>query len=126
MKYKYFSPNELKCKCAHCNSTGDEMDNNFMEMLETLREKVGPLVLSSAYRCPVYNNKVSSTGMNGPHTTGRAVDIACIGGYALKVIKFALEIGFSGIGVNQKGTGRFIHVDTLTLPEYPRPNIWSY
>jgi len=36
----------------------------------------------------------------------------------------ALELGFTGIGVQQKGTGRFPHLDTLEEP--PRPNVWSY
>jgi zinc D-Ala-D-Ala carboxypeptidase len=35
----------------------------------------------------------------------------------------ALEAGFTGIGVQQKGTGRFLHLDTL---ENLRPTVWSY
>jgi zinc D-Ala-D-Ala carboxypeptidase len=39
----------------------------------------------------------------------------------------ALEQGFTGIGVSQKGAIRFIHVDDLPdAPGQPRPTIWSY
>lgn len=124
--YKYFSPNELKCKCGKCGSTGDEMDFEFMNQLAKLREKVGALVLSSAYRCPDYNAKVSSTGLNGPHTTGCAADISCRGERALFILSNAFKLGFTGIGISQNGNARFIHLDTLTAPKYPRPNIWSY
>jgi zinc D-Ala-D-Ala carboxypeptidase len=36
----------------------------------------------------------------------------------------ALEAGFAGIGVQQKGTGRFLHLDTLEGDL--RPTVWSY
>ena len=60
----------------------------------------------------------------GAHASGQAADVACNGQEAYKLLKLALELGFTGIGVNQKGGGRFIHLDTLTQP--PRPNVWSY
>ena len=123
---KYFSLNELKCKCGKCGSTGEEMDVEFMNELDKLREKVGPLVLPSAYRCPEYNSKVSSTGLNGPHTTGKSADISCRGQHAFVVLWQAMNLGFTGIGINQKGNARFIHLDMLTSPQYPRPNVWSY
>jgi zinc D-Ala-D-Ala carboxypeptidase len=50
--------------------------------------------------------------------------VAVDGQQAHKLLKLAFELGFTGIGVNQKTSGRFIHLDTLT--EAPRPNVWSY
>ena len=36
-------------------------------------------------------------------------------------------VGFTGIGVNQKGGARFLHLDTIeSSPARPRPTIWSY
>jgi hypothetical protein len=35
----------------------------------------------------------------------------------------AMEAGFTGIGVQQKGTGRFLHLDTLEGDL--RPTVWS-
>ena len=46
-----------------------------LDLLQTARENLGPLQITSAYRCPSHNDSVSSTGMAGPHTTGLAVDI---------------------------------------------------
>jgi hypothetical protein len=35
--------------------------------------------------------------------------------------------GFKGIGVNQKGNGRFIHLDIGEMEDgRPRPHLWSY
>lgn len=96
-----------------------------MRKLEAMREEAGfPFVITSAYRCPAHNANVSSTGSAGPHTTGRAVDVAVDRGQAYQVLELALKYGMSGIGVKQKGSGRFIHVDDLD--EGVRPSIWSY
>jgi zinc D-Ala-D-Ala carboxypeptidase len=126
--YKYFKLDELKCKCGQCGSSGYEMDMDFMRKLDALRESVGfALTLSSAYRCPKHNISSSSTGADGPHTTGKAVDVAVAHEQAYAVMKSALELGFTGVGVNQKGASRFIHLDTLTKADnFPRPTLWSY
>jgi hypothetical protein len=39
----------------------------------------------------------------------------------VRFLRLALELGFTGIGVQQKGTGRFIHLDLRAVPA-----IWSY
>lgn len=122
MKYRYFNEDELKCNC--CGKNG--MQDNFMKKVEALRMACGfPFTVTSAYRCSKHNASVSSTGVNGPHTTGRSIDIGVRGEQAMKLVQKAVELGFTGIGVSQKGTGRFIHLDDLT-EGYPRPNIWSY
>jgi hypothetical protein len=63
----------------------------------------------------------------GAHTTGKAADIGVERGEAYEVLKLALEIGFTGIGVAQKGSGRFLHLD-ICEPEdgMIRPTVWSY
>lgn len=121
--YRYFTRQELQCKC--CGA--EHMDAGFMRKLEVFREAAGfPFVVTSAYRCPAHNSRVSSTGANGPHTTGRAIDIAVRGDRAYYLITRAAEYGFTGIGVSQKGASRFIHLDDLDAPDYPRPGAWSY
>lgn len=118
----YFTDKELQCKCG-CGQ--NYMNTSFMYALDVLRERYGkPIVLSSAYRCPEYNDKVSSTGRTGPHTTGKAVDIVCRGTDAYEIMHLAFEIGFSGIGVSQKGDSRFLHLDMLDHDL--RPWVWSY
>lgn len=58
---------------------------------------------------------------DGTHSRGIAVDIAISGADALRLLDLALELGFTGVGVQQKGEGRFLHLDTRdTLA------LWSY
>lgn len=105
-----------------------EMDPEFMRHIVALRRQLGfPLPVTSAYRCPEHNQRVSSTGPDGPHTTGRAIDIAVQGRDALRLLEAALTTHyFTGIGIHQRGDGRFIHLDALTGPQYPRPTIFTY
>lgn len=121
---RYFTESEFACK--HCGEI--KMGQAFLAMVDELRHRCGfPLVISSGYRCPEHNQRVSTTGPNGPHTTGRAVDIAVSRHRAHDVLRHAMAMGFTGIGVNQKGASRFIHLDMLREPEHaPRPSVWSY
>lgn len=125
MSWRYFTVSEFACKCGRCQNL---IDHQFITELDELRHRYGaPLTISSGYRCPDHNAKVSSTGRTGPHTTGRAADLLVDRGNAYKLLKIALEMGFTGIGVQQKGGGRFLHLDNLpNAPGQPRPTIWSY
>ena len=106
------------------------MDKKFMHRLEELRSAYGrPMVISSAYRCPDHNSRVSKTGRDGPHTTGQAIDILVSGQDAYELLFFAIGYGFAGLGINQSGPSsqRFVHLDRLeSLSSRPRPSIWSY
>ena len=63
----------------------------------------------------------------GAHSTGKAVDIAVSGEKALELIRVAQAHGIKRIGVQQSGTGRFIHLDVCTEEDgFPTPAIWSY
>ena len=119
----HFSKAELACPCC-----GKLPDPSFMARVERLRVEYGhPLTVTSAMRCPAYNAKVSATGDNGPHTTGHAIDFAVDRGAAYALLKLALTLGFTGIGVQQKGKTRFLHLDDLALSgSHPRPRVWSY
>jgi len=121
---KYFSFNEMKCKCG-CDQA--PMDQEFMSILDNIREALGkPLIVSSGYRCinhPIEAKKVKP----GAHTTGKAVDFAVVGRDAQQVLLSAIVLEVQRIGVQQKGSGRFIHLDTATAKEgFPSPAIWSY
>jgi uncharacterized protein YcbK (DUF882 family) len=119
----FFSEKELACSC--CGVA--DMDSEFMTKLNLLRNNFGkPIYLSSAYRCPAHNRK---EGGRPAHEAGRAVDIAVIGGDALEILGIAVSLGFTGVGIKQHGSGRFVHIDTLQEDEFgdsPRPWVWSY
>ena len=121
---RYFKLSEFACK--HCGA--NKMDPDFLRKLDDLRHRCGfPLPVTSGYRCSVHNQKVSTTGPNGPHTTGQAVDLGVSRHRAYEVLGHALAVGFTGIGVQQKGASRFLHLDTLSEPGHaPRPTVWSY
>jgi uncharacterized protein YcbK (DUF882 family) len=124
MTWKHFTRNEFACKHCGENKTPDD----FIDKLDALREQCGfALPVTSGYRCPEHNSKVSHTGLTGPHTTGRAVDFGVRGDRAYKVMELAMRAGFTGIGLNQKGDARFVHLDDLpNAPGQPRPTCWSY
>lgn len=119
----YFSEQEFKCK-----HTGKcDMQEVFMDKLLELRKRYNkPMTISSGYRDPMHPAEISKQ-VKGAHTKGMACDIAIFGGDAIALLKLAIELGFNGIGINQKGTGRFIHLDTVQNSDnFPRPAIWSY
>jgi zinc D-Ala-D-Ala carboxypeptidase len=102
----------------------------FLDRFQSLREAMGrPLAITSGYRTPAHNMRVSGTGATGPHTTGRAVDIRVYGEVALRVVELARGLGFTGVGLSQAGpqASRFVHLDDLG-PGFagPRPWIWTY
>ena len=124
----YFSEHEFTCKCG-CGVT--LMSPSFMDALTELRKDFNkPMVITSGYRCSAHNSEVSTTGGKGPHTTGKAADIAVSGADALRLLVIALGQGdFTGFGLAQRGDhkSRYIHLDTLTNQESgSRPTIWTY
>lgn len=123
-RWPHFTPKELACRF----DGSIRMDPAFLDLLERLREAYRrPMVVTSGYRSPSYNATVSTTGPSGPHTTGRAVDVAAQGTDAYELLWGALACGFTGIGVKQNGASRFLHLDNLTRADnFPRPWIWSY
>ena len=120
---RYFTYREFDQRGLE-GSGEQHMDREFIANLDALRHKCGfPFILTSAYRSPEYNARVSHTGLTGPHTTGKAVDISVSRENARIVLREALNMEcFTGIGINQKGDARFLHLDSIEGPN----RIWSY
>ena len=124
--YPFFTAEELNCKCGECEE--HQMDPDFMDKLVAMREDLDfPFPLNSAYRCEKHNRNVGGSE-HSAHVKGRGVDIRCSHRQALQIVDQAVDFGFTGIGVNQHGDSRFIHLDDLEDQETPnpRPHIWSY
>mgnify|MGYP003136742018 FL=1 len=118
---------EKEFACSHCGK--NEMQEVAVKFCQDWREHIGQGVsINSGYRCSEHNNSVSSTGPNGPHTTGMAIDIGTNTQLQYKLIDFALhyEPKPTGIGIAKS----FTHLDWLTQDvdqKYVvRPNVWKY
>jgi zinc D-Ala-D-Ala carboxypeptidase len=127
-RWEYFSVEEFACRCS-CGRA--DMNADFMDKAVRLRKFWGrPLIVTSAFRCPGHNIKVSTTGPKGPHTTGRAMDFGVSGADCIGLLECALKLKcFTGFGLHQRGpmAGRFLHIDDLLPPEaQPRPWVWTY
>lgn len=117
----YFTAAEVACRCG----CGTMPNAEFMDRVVNLRVLHDrPLRVTSAARCAAYDAKI---GGAGPHVTGRAIDFLVDRGDAYRLLSLALKMGFTGIGVAQKGDVRFLHLDDLpAAPGRPRPTLWSY
>ena len=100
------------------------MEQSFMRQVVAMREALDfPFPVTSAYRCPDYNQRVSKTGRGGPHTKGTALDIQVSGGRAYEIVSAAFLYGMRGLGVAQTGNHatRYVHIDSR-----PDTTLWSY
>jgi len=125
---RHFKLAEFACKCG-CDSDGSEMDEALLEALDAIRTLCNfPFPISSGYRCPNHpDERIKSAP--GAHSRGLAVDIRVSGENALELLRIALNANiFTGFGIHQRGSGRFIHLDIAASYEFsaPRPYIWSY
>jgi hypothetical protein len=119
-KWVNFNLDEFKCKCG-CGHVSVHSD--LLDLLQTARDNIGPITISSAYRCPDHNDKVSSTGLSGPHTTSKAVDIHVSNSQHRKQLIDYFTNKVSGLGIAKT----FIHIDIISPEELShRPNCWLY
>ena len=123
-RWPNFSPEEFRCH----HSGRYLLVPGFLDRLQALRSAMGwSFHITSGYRDVSHPVEVRKP-RPGSHATGRAVDSALSGERAFRVITAAAGHGFTGIGVNQKGTSRFIHLDDLDANSFhaARPMVWSY
>ena len=114
---------EAEFRCRHCGK--QEMRPEFMGRLQALRDVYKrPMTITSGHRCPDHPVE-KAKAEPGMHSTGLACDVGVQGADAHELLRLAMHLGFTGIGVQQKGGGRFIHLDCCT-DGFPRPTIWSY
>ena len=124
-QWEFFTTEELKCK-----GTGDcAMNIEFMDKLVALRQKYNrPMVISSGYRSIAHNSSINGA-RHSPHLYGRAVDVLCYGKAAYDLIKMAMSMEMTGIGLQQRGEyeSRFVHLDDMPKSEtHHRPWVWTY
>jgi zinc D-Ala-D-Ala carboxypeptidase len=118
-KYKNFTKEEFDCKHTGKNMMQEEL----LYKLQKLRDLYGkPLTITSGYR-DITHPIEAKKDKGGYHTKGMACDVSCGSQQAFDIMNIALKAGFNGIGVKQKGDGRFLHLD---IREYEDRVIYSY
>ena len=115
-----FKPEELEC--SHCQTL--MIHSGLMNLIQKARDNLGPLSITSGYRCSEHNDKVSSTGPTGPHTTGMAADISVKDSQHRKQLITYFANKVTGLGIAKS----FIHIDLLDSDRgfEMRPNCWVY
>ena len=100
------------------------MNEDFMMKLQQLRDACNfPLHVNSGFRCAQKNIDCGGHE-NSAHLTGEGSDLRCERNQARVVIQKAIEMGLS-VGIAQKGSSRYVHVDSK-LRKSGNPNLWSY
>jgi len=114
-----FTSAEMACKCGQCGGKAG-MDADFMLALQSLRDRVGPMKITSGYRCPIHPEEAKKSAP-GSHAEGKAADFEPLRTTIRSALKHALDIDFPGIGLAKS----FIHVDG-GHPTATRPALWTY
>jgi uncharacterized protein YcbK (DUF882 family) len=124
-RWPNFSVNEFQC--SHCDALN--ISPAALDFLQAYRNVLGKGVsINSGYRCPEHNNSVSSTGEDGPHTTGYAIDISTNSATQYQLLKFAFSYNPQPLGIGIAKT--FTHIDFCNVDMNEkflvRPNVWRY
>jgi len=113
---KYFDKSEF--------NNFEMMDEKLLSMLDEMREIYGyPIKITSSYRSPEHPIEAAKK-QPGEHSYGAAVDIVSdSGGKTFRLVKAAIEVGFTRIGISRKKG--FIHLG-IGYPNTPEKTIWTY
>ena len=113
---KYFDKSEF--------NNFEMMDGKLLSMLDKMREIYGyPIKITSSYRSPEHPIEAAKENP-GEHAYGAAVDIISdSGGKTFRLVKAAIEVGFTRIGISRKKG--FIHLG-IGYPGAPEKTIWTY
>ncbi len=124
-RWPNFTFNEMAC--THCGVC--DVDELFMDTLQLIRNELSTAMqITSGYRCADHPIEVLKA-KPGSHEKGCAVDVACWGARAYRLLQAACKDDrMAGIGIHQSpkapNAKRFLHLDQL-VADY-RPALWSY
>ena len=96
------------------------MKPEYMDFIQRLRYRIGPIRITSGYRCPNHPEEQKKT-LPGSHSNGTASDNIPLECGKYEFIKEAMDLGAIGIGV----ANTFIHTD-IEHPHAGRPALWKY
>lgn len=100
-----FNASELRCRCANKSCDLTLIDLEHLAKLQKLRDEVGLLKITSAYRCEAHNKAVGGS-KNSQHRLGCATDIVSPTLFPGEVSEKCEH--FQGLGVYSN----FVHIDS--------------
>lgn len=115
-KLRFFQVSEFDCQ-----ETGENrMEPEFLTKLDDLRSACQfPFIITSGYRHPTQHPIEAAKTIPGTHAQGIAADVRITtAAERHRIIKEAMDLGFTGIGVSKT----FVHVDTRGST----PVMWLY
>lgn len=117
-----FNQREFDCKgsksTSRCGCSETKLSVRLVRKLQIIRKKCGGAVyVNSAYRCPVHNAYVGGAS-SSYHMKGMAADIRTNVMTPTQLAKLAQTLGFTGIGMYNGPSGKFVHVDIRPLPYF--------
>lgn len=107
-----FSRSEFACKGALCCMNSAPVSKRLVEGLQELRNIVGPLTVTSGFRCGKHNEKIGGSE-NSKHCLAEAADVVSEKHPPFKIAHYAEMIGVfaeGGIGIYDN----FVHLDCRT------------
>ncbi len=115
----YFKSTEFDCKGVGCCKE-TPISTELLTVLTQVRMHFGKVLITSGYRCPVYNKKIGGATAS-KHAVGCAADIKVYGKDGKLVDPLLVAMYIDGLystkygiecGSYDTGTGGYVHVDT--------------
>jgi len=109
---KHFWSHEFDCQCKYKDCIYTLVTEQMIDHLIKLREILGPIHITNAYRCQRHQDDIRASGIKttiGPstHQMAMAVDIKTNKHSGTELEKVARENGFKAVGVAKD----WIHID---------------
>jgi len=105
MTGRHFCASELACK--HCGKDGVRAE--LVDVLDRLRDQIGPIAVTSGYRCPAHPSEHGKASP-GMHSTGLAADIRPLAAPLRSLYDLVVaQLDICGIGVDVQAN--YIHID---------------
>jgi uncharacterized protein YcbK (DUF882 family) len=119
----HFTVDEFKCPCNSC--TENFIDDVLIEKLEEVRVALGPLRVTSGYRCPQHNKDVGGAPSSS-HMAGLAADIQPIPVNVDDLDKLYEKCFYVFDNIGDGRRLRFVHVDVREEKKSGQKRTWSY
>ena len=102
---RFFKLNEFACPCCKKVMLHPKLLAKLVELRKILER---PVIITSGYRCPKYNQEVGGV-ISSYHCIGLAADIAVKDIELITLLEICENLDFNGIGFYEKKN--FLHLD---------------